>query len=743
MKSLYDDLTFIENKYHKTSEPFDPYNRMAYHGYEYPPTGFDDAEMEKGLCALEKETEGLPHPVAKARMFSYVLDHAKIDVNEKDWFVGFYNWGRPITKHTLNRWNDEVFENLKDTQDEMRLFDQTGAVAMWPDFDHVIPNWDDILTLGYVGLLERVRKYHALWREKGITEEQDAFFEGMEITYEAILRLFDRYIAYAETMTHEKAAGQLVCLKNLRAGGATSLYEALQSIYIYFILCECVDHYQTRSLGNGMDSTLLPYFNADIASGRFTKEDEKEFIGYFLLQYSAIGNYWGHPMYLAGTNEDGSSKVSEVSYLILDLYEEFRIYNPKVQIKVNYNTPKPFLYKVYDLLRKGISSFVLCSEPGYMRAVRAYGATEKEAINFELSGCYESRIRHDESSTGTGYINAAKAVELALHNGRDFKTGLQVGPATGEVSDFLTFEDFYEAFLAQWSYLIEETLRLADSFEGYLAVINPSNVYSASVERCLRRAVDGYAFGVKYNNSSILNCGFASAVNSVMAVKKLVYDDKLASIDELKKALDADWQGYEKLRAKAIRSPFKYGNAEPETDRMAEAMADYYSAKVNNRPNARGGVYKAIMHSAMQFVWQGEKTAALPDGRKAGEELSKNASPTPGSDRSGVTALISSSTVLHPYNYHESFCLDVMLHPSAVEGEDGLVAMDALLMTYVENGGMAIQFNIFHAETLRDAQAHPEKYRNLQVRVCGWNVLWNNLSKKEQDAYILRAESIR
>ena len=156
----------------------------------------------------------------------------------------------------------------------------------------------------------------------------------------------------------------------------------------------------------------------------------------------------------------------------------------------------------------------------------------------------------------------------------------------------------------------------------------------------------------------------------------------------------------------------------------------------------QGGVYKPIMHSVMQFVWQGEKTLATPDGRKAGEEISKNASPAIGADRNGATALISSAVKLQPTMYTESFCLDVMLHPSAVQGQDGLAVMKGLLDVYLKNDGMSLQFNVFNADTLRDAQAHPEKYENLQVRVCGWNVLWNNLPKAQQDAYIERAENI-
>ena len=172
-------------------------------------------------------------------------------------------------------------------------------------------------------------------------------------------------------------------------------------------------------------------------------------------------------------------------------------------------------------------------------------------------------------------------------------------------------------------------------------------------------------------------------------------------------------------------------------------MAGFFTSKVNNTPNTRGGVYKAQLHSAMTFVWQGEKTGASPDGRKHGEEVSKNGSPTAGMDRNGVTALLHSALKLNLSDFMESACVDLMLHPSAVEGEDGLKAMEGLLMTYLDNGGMSLQINVFDVDTLRDAQKYPEKYRTLQVRVCGWNVLWNNLSRKEQNAYILRAQNFR
>ncbi len=743
-KTLHSDMHYLENKYHDTTKPFDAYNRMAYHGYEYDAsTGLDDIEMKKGLAALCEKYRGLSHPVIKARLFEYVLDNARIDVNEHDWFVGFYNWGRPLDKFTCIPWKSQMYERMPEEKALIDLYQKTGIVAINPDFDHVIPNWNDLLALGFKGTLERIERYHAALKDSGITEEQESFFDGMEISYNAILRLIDRYYKLALTKSHGKALCQAECLKQIKSGSPRSLYEALQVMYIFFILCECVDHFQTRSLGNGIDDTLLPFFRNDISGGKYTLEDEKEMLAYFFMQFSAIGNYWGHPMYLGGTNADGSTKYNELSDLILDIYGELKIYNPKIQIKVNTNTPRKVLYKVFDLERKGISSFVFCGEPGHIKAVMGYGATFEEARNFELAGCYETRIKGDEACPTVGYINSAKCVELVFTNGIDRFTGERIGVQTGAVEDMETFEDFYFAFLTQWNHFINTSVHIGNTYDPYLAFINPSNVFSGTMERALEKGVDGYAFGMKFRNSHMLNCGFASTVDSIMAVKKLCYDNKVCTPGEMKKALENDWVGYEKLRSTALKLPQKYGNSEPETDTMAAAMADYYSNSLNNRPTGRGGVYKAIMHTAMMFVWQGEKTGALPDGRKAGTELSKNASPVAGMDKNGATALIRSALKLHPYNYHESFCVDVMLHPSAVEGEDGLTAMYSLLMTYVKNYGMSIQFNIFNADMLRDAQAHPESYRNLQVRVCGWNVLWNNLSKEEQDAYILRSENIK
>ena len=742
---LEKDRKFIENKYHMTNEPFNPYNRMAYHGYDYDvSTGMDDDEIKAGLKNLYEKIKDLPHPVAKAYAVKYTLDNTRIDVNEHDYFVGFYSVNRLASAIGQWKWYGEVFDKIipktKALIDDMN---NSGAVTVWPDFDHVVPDWNSLLTLGFSGIIERVKSYRQKHAEGGtLTDEAAAYFDGMEITYCAVIDVIDRLYKYALTQNHGKAKRIADCLKHIRDGAPTNIYEAMQLTYIYFMVSECFDGYQVRSLGNGLDGSLYPFYENDLKNGTFTRDEIKELIGYFLMQWSAIGNFWGQPFYMGGTDTNGGTKYNDLSADILDVYDRLGIYNPKIQIKVNENTPDKILFKVFDMIRRGHSSFVFCCEPGMVRAVMSYGASYEEALNMDIRGCYETGVRADEVSTAAGYVNALKPIEYVFSNGFDKRLGRQFGLKTGEPGELKTFDIFYNAVLRQWENLIEMAVGVSDSYEKYLGTINPSNMYSATVERSLERGRDAYQSGVKFNNSAILNCGFASLVDSVMTVKEFVYDKKEVSLAELKNALDNNWKGYEPLHTKIRKSCHKYGNSDTTADVYSQAMAAYFAMKVNNRPNARGGVYKAIMHSAMQFIEQGKLTSATPDGRYDGDEISKNASPSVGMDKNGVTALINSALCVKPYIYPESFCLDIMLHPTAVEGDGGLGIMKALLFAYMNGGGMSIQFNVFSIDTLKDAQKNPQKYQNLQVRVCGWNVLWNNLSEKEQNSYIARAENI-
>ena len=694
---------------------------------------------------MEKELQDTPHPISKAKAIEYVLKNTRIDVNEHDYFFGIYTWDQAIKATTLLKWKEEVFTHkLSEIDETMKSLNCSGAVSIWPDFDHVVPDWDSLMRLGFVGIRERAREYRAMHESKRkLSRDEQAFFDGIEIEYTAIIDFIDRLYQYASKQSHSKAAKQTACLLHLRDGAPTDIYEAMQMIFIFFMVSESVDLYQVRSLGNGLDHTLYPFYQKDLATQKYTRDEIKEFLAYFLIQWSSIGNYWGQPFYLGGTAEDGTSLINPLSHDIIDVYRELGIYNPKIQIKYNKNTPIEFTNKVLDMIRSGQSSFVFCCEPGMWRAVMSYGASLDEARTMDIRGCYETGVRANEVSTATGYVNPLKAVVLTLHNGFDPLTEKQIGVQTGDVSEFASFEDFYKAFLSQYGHLIEETIRCANAYDPYMAYINPSSMYSATVKTSLENAHDGYGGGVKFNNSALLNCGLGTAVDAIMAIYEIVYEKNMVSLEKFKSILDQNWEGYDILRLRALNSKRKYGTNDALTDAYAAEISNFFCDRVNGRKNGRGGVYKAVLHSAMQFVWQGKKTEATPDGRRMGDEISKNASPTPGMDKNGVTALIHSALKLKPSSYPESFCLDLMLHPSATEGDEGLAAMRALLDVYTENGGMSLQLNVLNAKILREAQKAPEKYKNLQIRVCGWNVLWNNLSRAEQDAYIVRAENIR
>ena len=268
-------------------------------------------------------------------------------------------------------------------------------------------------------------------------------------------------------------------------------------------------------------------------------------------------------------------------------------------------------------------------------------------------------------------------------------------------------------------------------------------LFSLSIAHSVKTGRDAFHDGTAHgNNSHILMVGIGSAVDSLLAVEDLVYKERLLTLPELGQAMAANWKGHEALRERVLRSKRKWGNNDAEANALGHDIARHFARQANNIPNSRGGRFVAGGHSSRRFVDFGKRTGATPDGRKKGEEMSKNLSPAPGADTEGVTALIRTLAALDPADLPMDMPLDVMLHPSAVAGDKGLDVMRALVEEYHASGLTLIQFNVFDAATLRDAQAHPRNYENLQVRICGWNVRWNDLPREQQDAYIRRAEAI-
>jgi len=712
-----------------------------------PETGLDSETIKNDLMALAEELKDQPHPVVKARAFEYVARHVRIDVNPHDWFVGFGcwdRWDRPVDG-LVAKWDQEVDDSRLTALQLMENLKTSGSCGMGKDFDHSVPDWDVVFSLGFPGIRRRAQQYRRRREQNGkMTPEARAYFDGIEITYTAILEMLGRFRDYA--LKHADGNQRILacaeCLETLIHGPPTNTYEVLHLVYLYFMFSEYVDRLQVRSLGN-LDRTVYPYYCRDLTEGRFTEAQIREFLSYFMMQFASIANTWGHPFYLGGTRRDGESEVNELSYLILDEFDKLDICSPKLQIKIAPNTPAPFIDKAVDMIRRGHNSIVFLCEPSIKRAMMGYGATEEEARTCDITGCYEFVPRARGNTTIVAYLNMLKPLELVLYDGIDPHTGIDLGLRTGGLERFETFDDVYAAYLKQLGHIIECAIRVANDFEQYLGLINPTSVYSATIENSLATARDAFHDGSVHNLSSILTAGFASAVDALMSVKEHVFEKGVLSLDELKDVLRADWQGHEKLRLKMLYGKSKYGNGIDSVDLYAASLARFLGNKINLRPNGRGGFYLASMHTPPRYyLTHGQKTGATPDGRMAGEEISKNVSPTMGMDTGGVTALVRSVTRMDSALHPADFPLDVMLHPATVQGDEGLAAVRTLLNAYMEGHGIAVQFNVFDAETLIDAQAHPDNYQGLQVRVCGWNVHFTDLSREEQDMFIRRARNI-
>lgn len=726
------DFEYIINKYHDASKTFDGHARFIRRDELFThETGMDPDHIISGIIENDELYKDLAHSIRKARALEYVLKNTRIACDKRDIFPAINMIDRPLSKTVVKKWSTEVFsEIIPEVEARRSQLERDGIVTIWPDYDHSVPVWNRLFKLGFVGILEESEKVR---KSKTLTEKEDAFFEGIKITYEAIIMFIERLENTASTGKMKNA------LHTLGNKAPQSFYEALLLSYLYFIISEHIDNLQVRSL-SGFDSSLYEFYKNDLANG-IAEEEMKKDLAYYFLQFTAIGNYWNQPVYLGGENADGSSVINELSYIFLDVYDEMNIYNPKIQIKVCESTPKAFLLKALDMIRRGRNSIVFVSDATIRKALEKIGVSFNEARTCNIAGCYEYSPQGSYNTT-MKYLNMLKPLEYTLHRGCDGVTGVYSGLESPELSQYTTFEHLYSEYKRQLLRIIDVTVEAVNGFEGYLSEINPLSLLSATFPSCLEKAKDAIGGG-GCNNDSMLLFGFLGDItDSLVMIKKYVYENNELTLDELASALDKNFKGNEIFRRKLLADREKWGNNKERPDAIAVDLVNFITSNLCGRQNARSGSWNCGFHVARMSYVQGEKTASSANGRLFGEELSKNISASMGQNREGATAAILSATKIDATRFTGDAALDLGLLPSAVKGEDGLEAMYGLLMTFVKRGGHALQINVFDAATLHDAQMHPEKYQDLQIRVCGWNVLWNNINKEEQDGFIRQAEAL-
>lgn len=733
------DYDYIMNKYHDQSKPFDSFRRFIRRDEIFDcSSGMDADEIVECINKQDAKTENLSHPVRKARAFEFVLKNTRISCNRCDIFPAINAIDRPLNKTIIDKWKKEVFsEIIPDVEKKRTFFTNNGSVTIWPDYDHGVPMWEKIFELGFKGLLdnsEKVRK-----EKTNLTEEQNAFYEGIKISYTAIIEFLERLQKQAKKDNNTRMSD---ALENIKKNPPQTFYEALLVDYIFFMLCEHIEGIQVRSLSN-LDRLFYKYYKNDIASG-VSKDQIRSDLAYFFLQFTAIGNYWGQPVFLGGCKEDESTEINELSYLFLDVYDKMGIYNPKIQIKVADSTPKDFILKALDMIRRGKNSIVFLNDATIRKSLENAGFTQEQARLCDIKGCYEYAIQGSYETASMSYLNLLKPLEYALHEGCDGINKNFSGLESPKASEYKSFDELYCEYKKQLKYLIDQVIDVTNSFEGYLSYINPQSIFSATIPTCLKKAKDVLGGGATYNGNCVMFGFMADIADSLTALKKYVFEQKKLTLTEFVDILDNDFEGNEKFRLKLLADRDKYGNNKELPDFFAKDITEFVCSEICGRSNSkdREGNWNLGFHVARQSYDQAPKTASSANGRLRGEELSKNLSPSMGMNREGATAAILSITKIDATSFTCDAPLDLGLLPSAVKGEDGLEAMYGLLMTFIKRGGHAMHINVFDAKTLRAAQKEPEKYKDLQIRVCGWNVLFNNINKKEQDAFIRQAEGL-
>lgn len=694
-------------------------------------SGITAENLESLISELEKAHTS--KAIIKAKTFELIATKSKIAIDANDIFQDKL-MGVGIMTAQRKRWEKETKDLClsKESENINRAWKEWGAYDAMGDYGHTSPNSRLLLSVGFIGLLERVE---LAAQKEGLSDRQNDFYESCKIVLNAMMSVARRLGEAIKLYNEENSKA----LFNIASRRPQNIYEAMQLLILYFFMHEYIGGTRVRTLGR-LDVLLYPFYKNDIENGIYTKAQIKEMLKFFLYKFWCAKVPFDLPFCLCGIDEDGNEVTNDMSYLIVEVYNELNIHSPKIHIRVSDKTPKEFIKIILSCIRGGNSSFVFVNDRIGIESLIRVGITEKEARDYVPIGCYEPAVWGVEiGCTGNGGVNLPKAIELVFNNGRDHTTGELCGIETGNIE---SFDSLLAAVKKQIAHMINKALSYIANIERHYDKINPDPLLSCQYEHSVEVGIDVYEGGAKYNNSSLYLYSIASLVDSLCAVKKLVFENKLYTFDELGDILRNDWKDHENARLAALHLKEKYGNNNSVADALAKEIAEFCADLINNKPNGRGGVFKAALFSIDHCFHIGKRTMATPDGRHAGDPLSKNLCATVGMDKSGVTSLINSVTKIDHASFPTGSVLDIMLHPSAVVGEDGLEAFFGILMTYFKKGGFAMHGNVFDAKILKDAKSHPEKYQTLQVRVCGWNAYFVNLSKVEQDAFIKQAEAL-
>ncbi len=651
----------------------------------------------------------------------WLLDHSEIGVPEENRF--FVTTDADDLEWEAIRIRARVFDPQVKAKG-LHLGNKNKAYTGAMDFSHTTPEWERVLGRGILGLKQDLEA-----RLNAATDPKKArFYRACLGVYEACLRFMARAADKAEEAGKaEMASG----LRALCTRAPENLFEGMQTMLAYYMFQHSYDGSYLRTLGR-LDSLFWDWY---------VKEDPtvaKKLVYDFMEEIDRLNAPSNIPFAIGGTDREGKVTVNALSYLLLEAYQNTPSINTKLHLLCTAETPEEIIADAFRGAKSGKNSVVFMADDKIKESLIRLGADPWDAANYHVVGCYECGAENELTCSCNARVNIPKAVEYALTGGTDMLTGDLVGLPNG--GDFPDFDAFMAEYTRQLLHLADCAMEVTDIYEKNYNKIHSAPVFSATYQSALDRGADLYAdYAAKYNSSSLNAIGLATATDSLAAIRKLVFEDGIMTLSELRELLRADWAGKEPLRL-AIRNRYpKYGMGDKKTDLLAKRTIEALSGRINGRPNVKGGHWRLGTFS-INWRWEfGEQTAASANGRLSGETLSQNTSASFGADKEGATAHLISAAVFDSVHTPNGSVVDIDLHASAVQGENGIQTLIATLKTYFDMGGFSVHYNILDTETLQKAKKNPADYPNLQVRLCGWNVLFSTLSDAEKDEFIARS----
>lgn len=660
--------------------------------------------------------------------------------------------------------------------EEVRVFMETGVFGMEGKLNagdaHLAVNYERILKDGLRGYEKRVKEYKATL---DLTDPESidkyCFYNAVLIVLEAVRNFANRYSVLAKDLA-EKELNQerkielleisRICSK-VPYEPAETFREAVQSVWFIQLILQIESNGHSLSYGR-FDQYMYPYYDRDIKNGTIKESEALELLTCLWIKTLTINKVRsqahtlssaGSPMYqnvtIAGQTIDKKDAVNDLSFLVLKSVAQTRLTQPNLTVRYHKNINKHFLDECVEVMRLGFGMPALNNDEIIIPSFMDWQVKEEDAYNYSAIGCVETAVpgKWGYRCTGMSYINFPRMLLCTMNNGVDLTSNKRFTKGYG----YFTEMESYEELLKAWDKTIREITRYSVIVENVIDKASerdvPDILCSALTDDCIARGKTIKEGGAVYDFISGLQVGIANMADCLAAIKKLVYEEKKITRQELWNAILDDFSSPEnkKIQEMLIREAPKYGNDDDYVDQLIVEAYDSYIEEIEKYPNTRynrgpiGGIRYAGTSSISANVGQGMSTMATPDGRNAFEPLAEGCSPAHNSDKNGPTAVFKSVSKLRTNKITGGVLLNQKMTPQMLSTEENRQKLELLIKTFFNRlHGYHVQYNIVSKETLIDAQKHPEKHKDLIVRVAGYSAFFNVLSKKTQDDIIGRTE---